>query len=355
MTRADSSKVAQLKTVGITLPINLVLKARKYGLNISFLARKALIQEINRIENQKCRWSSEARQQPPSMAGPAGFEPATPGLKASFFKPIFWGELRDGFLVWCRGRFSRFYVDDMVRYLDRFNPRIYGVDDVDRLFGLCNGGCRRRHLWFAVRNLLKYCLEHGWDRDWIRMLMNAMPKCPQSRVDLRRPRVYQVLNLLKALREAPIKYQAFYNLILDSAVRPFHAVEVLQGWNEENLERVRRGIYMYYVGIEREEKHCWIIFVTRYTLNLIERMEEAPTIAGYCCFQKRMGLLRPKLVQKFAYNAMRGCGVDRDIAEFLSGRKPEGVGAKHYTELIFLAERQYPKYARYLEKLRQNV
>jgi len=179
-----------------------------------------------------------------------------------------------------------------------------------------------------------------------------MPKCPQSRIDLRRPRPYQILNLLRALREAPIKYQAFYNLILDSAVRPFHAVEVLKGWNEENLERIKRSIYIYYVGIEREEKHCWVVFLTKYTLDLIEKMKRPPTIDGYCNFQKRKGLLRPKLVQKFAYNAMRSCGVDRDIAEFLSGRKPEGIGAKHYAELIFLAEQQYPKYARYLEKLR---
>jgi len=198
-------------------------------------------------------------------------------------------------------------------------------------------------------------MEHGWDKEWIRRLMDAMPKCPQSRIDLRRPRVYQILNLLRSLCMAPVKYQAFYNLILDSAVRPYHAVEVLKGWNKENLERIKRGIYIYYVGIEREEKHCWIAFVTRYTLDLIERMEEAPTIAGYCCFQKRMGLLRPKLVQKFAYNAMRSCGVDRDIAEFLSGRKPEGIGSKHYAELIFLAEKQYPKYAKYLESLRNKV
>ena len=46
LTQVDSSKVARLKTVGITLSTELVLKARKYGLNISFLARKALLEEI---------------------------------------------------------------------------------------------------------------------------------------------------------------------------------------------------------------------------------------------------------------------------------------------------------------------
>jgi len=46
LTQVDSSKITRLKTVGVTLPTNLVSKARKYGLNISFLARKALLEEI---------------------------------------------------------------------------------------------------------------------------------------------------------------------------------------------------------------------------------------------------------------------------------------------------------------------
>ena len=52
MTQANSSKITRFKTVGITLPTELIQKARKYGLNISFIARKAIIQEINRMENQ---------------------------------------------------------------------------------------------------------------------------------------------------------------------------------------------------------------------------------------------------------------------------------------------------------------
>ena len=82
-TRVNSSKVLQLKTVGITLPVELVKKARKYGLNISFIARKALIQEINRIENSKGGIGTVGSD----LAGPAGFEPATPGLKARCSNP----------------------------------------------------------------------------------------------------------------------------------------------------------------------------------------------------------------------------------------------------------------------------
>ena len=61
MTQADSSRVARLKTVGITLPIDLVQKARKYGLNISFLARRALQAEIQRIEAKKLRYVKKRR------------------------------------------------------------------------------------------------------------------------------------------------------------------------------------------------------------------------------------------------------------------------------------------------------
>ena len=77
--------------------------------------------------------------------------------------------------------------------------------------------------------------------------------------------------------------------------------------------------------------------------------------AGYPALIQKYRLLRPKFVQKFAYNMMRRHGIDRDVAKFLSGRKPEGVGPRHYAELITLAEEQYPRYAEYITQLRQKI
>ena len=262
--------------------------------------------------------------------------------------------MRRQFLVWCKGRFSERYIKNMRVVLDRFDPVIEGVRDVDRLFAVCGDGARRE-LWFAVRNLLKFCWEHGWDKKWISQLMNVMPKCPKSGVDLRSPREPEVLSLLRFLHKAALKYEAFYNLILDSAVRPFHGLEILNDWNWRKLEIVSDGVYKYYANIEREEKHCWVIFVSGYTVNLIEKLDEKLTVNGYCCFQRRHKLPRPKHVQRFAYNQMRRRGVDRDVAEFLSGRKPDGVGEKHYAELLMLAEEQYPTYAKYVTELRKKA
>ena len=84
MTQANSSKITRLKTVGITLPINLVKKARKYGLNISFLARKALIQEIQRIEakNVDGRLKGASNSQPWWGRGDLNSRPESPSLGA---------------------------------------------------------------------------------------------------------------------------------------------------------------------------------------------------------------------------------------------------------------------------------
>jgi intergrase/recombinase len=261
--------------------------------------------------------------------------------------------LRNGFLLWARARFNPVYVRDFVYALDKWQPVICSVEDIDRLFAGDFPG--KRHLWFAVRNLLKYCGQHGWDKEWVKSLLGVMPPVPQSRPDNRVPKEHEVLGLLRALRKAKMKYQAFHNLILDSAVRPAHVVEILRGFKLDNLEELGGGVYKYNVTIERGEKHTFICFITEYTLKLIREMEDPISLSGYKVFQKRHKTLRPKLLQKFAYNMMRKSGVDRDIAEFISGRKPEGIGPKHYAELIMLSEEQYPKYALYLKGLREKV
>jgi len=286
------------------------------------------------------------------VAGPRGVEPPTLGLGVPF-KPISWNELRNGFLLWAKARFNPTYVKDFVYALDKWRPVICSAEDIDRLFAGDFPG--KRHLWLAVRNLLKYCSQHGWSKGGIKQLLEVMPPIPKTNPDNRVPKEHEVLGLLRALRKAKIKYQAFHNLILDSAVRPAHAVEILAGFNPDNLEELGGGVYKYNVTIERREKHTFICFITEHTLKLIREMEDPISLNSYKVFQKRHKTLRPKLLQKFAYNMMRKSGVDRDVAEFISGRKPEGIGAKHYAELIMLSEEQYPKYAEYLKTLRKRI
>jgi len=268
-------------------------------------------------------------------------------------KPISWEEVKNDFLVWCKARFGQRYVKDLKNTLEKWKPVIRSVEDIDRLFAGEFPG--KRHLWFGVRNLLKYCMQHGWSVWEIGLLLAAMPPVPRSRPDNRVPREVEVIETFQRLGRAPLTVQAVFNLVLDSAVRPLHAVEIINGFDERRLERLEHGFYKYYVDIERREKHTFICFMGPETLNLIKRVSGAVNEHTYQHYTMRHKLLRPKLLQKFAYNMMRKSGVDRDIAEFISGRKPEGVGPKHYAELIMLAEEQYPKYAAYLRALRERI
>jgi len=52
-------------------------------------------------------------------------------------------------------------------------------------------------------------------------------------------------------------------LILDSAIRPARAVEVLAGFNKKELEEIDSGIFKYHVSIEWREKHTFICFITK--------------------------------------------------------------------------------------------
>ncbi|MEM2998895.1 MAG: hypothetical protein QXX34_00005 [Candidatus Bathyarchaeia archaeon] len=139
-------------------------------------------------------------------------------------KTIFWKEVRNGFIIWAKGRFGSHYVKDLRNTLDKWGPVIRSVEDVDGLFAGEFPG--KRHLWFGIRNLLKYCASHGWSVNEIKPLMEAMPPVKKAKPDNKVPKETQVLETLGKLKSAPIPVQAVYNLVLDSAIRPLHAVEV---------------------------------------------------------------------------------------------------------------------------------
>ena len=84
---------ARRKTVGITLPQNIVEEARKRNLNISRITEQALSSILDYIQapsKQSSTFLSRASFQKESrVAGPPGIEPGTPGLKVRCFRRYF--------------------------------------------------------------------------------------------------------------------------------------------------------------------------------------------------------------------------------------------------------------------------
>ena len=61
-----------------------------------------------------------------------------------------------------------------------------------------------------------------------------------------------------------------------------------------------------------------------------------------------MGYVQPKYMRKFAFDSMIGLEVPESVADFIEGRVPKRVGAKHYMALRKQADRFYKKYAKVL-------
>jgi intergrase/recombinase len=47
--------------------------------------------------------------------------------------------------------------------------------------------------------------------------------------------------------------------------------------------------------------------------------------------------------------------IPESVADFIQGRVPKSIGAKHYIQLKRNADQIYPRYAQYVTKLRQKA
>jgi len=62
-----------------------------------------------------------------------------------------------------------------------------------------------------------------------------------------------------------------------------------------------------------------------------------------------------KYLRKYAYDKLLELGVPESVADFIQGRAPKRIGAKHYLDLRRRADQYYPRYARYIMELRRRA
>jgi len=269
------------------------------------------------------------------------------------------GEVRETFVSYMRenGRAER-YIKECLRFLDKYMTKpVTGPRDVLEMFNRCTGG--KHHLDRAFRNLLKvYRIYYGLPKDVYEELKEAIPRTKVG-VDKYVPPEELIVETFRKLKAEKVKYRAYYNLVLDAAIRPEHAIKVFETWDETRLRKAKTGkFYIYEVGIEEATKQAFIACITPETLKLIRKTVESgdlPRKWSVQTFFRRRKLLQPKYVRKFAMNMMRRLGISRDVTQYLAGQRPQGVDAEHYIDVEMLAEEQYAKYAEYLAQLRRRI
>ncbi|MHA1854320.1 MAG: integrase, partial [Candidatus Heimdallarchaeaceae archaeon] len=252
------------------------------------------------------------------------------------------------------------YVRQMVGYLRRFvREPIRGPMDVVGVFeGLSVG--QRHQLIRAVRNLFNFYESQGLaSKEWLDLLRMNVPK-DEVGLDLWIPSEEEIIDSLKALSKAENcrVYFALFNLILDSGLRISEATKFLNSFKGE-VEK-QDGFYIASLGYLRKSKTAYYAFFTEYTFKLLNGLDfklSYKTARNSYKIRKRTGkrIVRLKYLRKFAFDKMISLEVPESVADFIQGRTPKTIGARHYMRLKRKAIQFYPRYTSYLIELRQKA
>jgi len=278
----------------------------------------------------------------------AGFEPASPARKACH---IDYHANRQGFIEYLKSRrYSIRYQADLIRYLDRYVTRIDSASDIIRIFSRIKHG--RRHVWLGLRVLFNYLEAIGYNINYLNSLRNALPKVPCG-IDLKIPSESQIINSLSQLPSAPLKYQALYNLLLDSGLRLVECIKLINSFNPHNSERLD-GFYRSSIGEFRGCKQAYYAYYSEHTFKLISNLSASRSLIDRTAskYYRLNGYIPPKYLRKFAFDNMIRLEIPESIADFIQGRTPKRIGARHYMALRRQADRYYKRYADYIVKLR---
>ena len=264
-----------------------------------------------------------------------------------------WRLLREAFLVWLDSReLAEDYKRSIISYLDRFVSVVSSPLDVARLFeGLSVG--QRHCLLYSLRNLLNYCELMGFEPAFIDGLRKALPK-DSVMVDFYVPDEESVKQSICRLRCIPEKYKAVYRLLLESGLRLREAVKLTNEFHEFSgkMENHEKYVCIPLFWIRRSKKSFYAYFMHETAKQLRNNGEKlsAEAVSKVC---RRVGLVAPKYVRKFVYTKMLELGIPESVADFIQGRTPKSVGARHYANLKHLVDKYYPKYANYLVKIKE--
>jgi len=268
---------------------------------------------------------------------------------------VSWLDKRSGFLEYVESkRYDPTTAKTMVRYLDRYvKASIESPMDVIRLFNGLSVG-QAHHLNRALRAFFNFLEILGFDKDWLDSLRKAIPK-DQIGIDIKVPEEQSITENLSRISKIALKYQALWHLCLDSGLRLIEAIHLIRGFKSENLQQVN-GFCRYKVGEFRGSKQAYFGYFTEYTLRLIQSVNsekfDRPDASHYYC---KYGFTSPKYLRKFAFDKMIELDISESVADFIEGRVPTRIGAKHYMALARQADQKYGRYADHVTQLRQKA
>jgi intergrase/recombinase len=182
-------------------------------------------------------------------------------------------------------------------------------------------------------------------------LRAAIPKDKTS-IDLKIPEEDKIIGDLRTFAGADCKYRAIHGLLLESGLRVVEAMHLVNNWIEP--EKVG-NFYRNEIGMFRGSKQAYYAYYTADTYDLLKGLSGNVSQIAYEKSIENYNLTRSKYLRKFAFDKIVELEVPESVADFIEGRVPKRIGAKHYMLLRRQADRFFSKYDDYLTKLRQKV
>jgi len=283
-----------------------------------------------------------------------GFEPGSVAREHLLFRKeaaprkqsLVWAEVKADFLKYLHSiAYNERTIVKVVNQLDKHVSVINEPLDIVELFSKVKHS--RRHLILGLRKLFSFYELQSIDKPYLDSLRAALPKVSCG-IDLKIPSEQQIAESLKKLSKAPVKYQALFNVLLDSGLRLIEACELINSFKD--AEAVN-GFYRCEVAMFRGEKQAYYGHFSEHTLGLIKQVKDKLGDIAASNYFKKYGYVAPKYLRKFAFDKMIELEVPESIADFIEGRVPKRIGAKHYLALARQSSKFYPRYMEYVEKL----
>jgi len=243
----------------------------------------------------------------------------------------------------------------MLSYLDKNVKVIRGPMDVLRIFSGLSVG-QKHNLIRGVQNLFSFLRAQGFSRDYLDVLRMNLPK-DEVGFDLRIPTTEEIVRSLRVMSEACLKYKSLYNLVVDSGLRLVEACRLMSSFGELKAERFD-GFCVVPLGYFRRSKLAYFGFMTDDTFRLVDQVKEEVDWEGAVTYiRKHPGVVAFKYLRKFANDTMTNeeLNTPESVADFIQGRTPKSVGARHYMQLKRKAIQFYPRYAAYVRELRRKA
>jgi intergrase/recombinase len=268
--------------------------------------------------------------------------------------------VKDDFIVWLKSRgISDGHRKAMVSALRRFGKPIGSPMDVARIFEPLSVG-QRHTMIRAVRSLFNFYEAQGLASEWwLDLLRKNIPK-DEVGIDLWVPSEDEIVTSLRLLGRAEgyQSYFAVYNFVLDSGLRLTEAMRFLEAFTGDGAERFD-GFYVAPLGYLRKSKFAYFAFFTEYTMELLRSTEKIMYESAKGNVRKRLGkqIVCYKYLRKFAFDTMTNeeLNIPESVADFIQGRTPKSIGARHYMKLKRKAIKFYPRYAEYISSLRRKA